>query len=315
MTTNFGLATLSSPRPVAAIEVDDFYWALDDLRNAGLDVPALDVKTLLLDWFANFPKLTALAEACVADRRFQALRIPDEQRTLALPLQYPNKLFAVGANYSAHLAEMGLPAKRWDLLPFFLKPPTTSMVGPGKTVIAPPNSVQLDWEVELAVVVGRHLSHASREEAFEAIAGYSVAIDLGARDMMLPQNYPPKVDLIRGKCQDTMCPFGPLIRPAAFIADPHNLRLRLSVNGLPRQDGSTREMLFSIDEQLSTISEFITIEPGDVVITGSTAGSAAAHGNAFLKPGDHIRAEIEGIGALEVEVMPWVRKTWAMAHH
>jgi 2-keto-4-pentenoate hydratase/2-oxohepta-3-ene-1,7-dioic acid hydratase in catechol pathway len=187
-------------------------------------------------------------------------------------------------------------------MPFFFKPPTTTMVGPGRTVVVPTDTSQFDWEIELAVVIGRRLSHATEAEARRAIAGYSVGLDLSARDLTTPPDSPIQVDLARGKCQDTMSPMGPHIRPAAFVPDPQSLRLRLSVNGVVRQDASTSEMLYSIEEQISIISRFVTLEPGDVVFTGSPAGSAKAHGVAFLKAGDEIAAEIEGVGLLEVAV-------------
>jgi 2,4-didehydro-3-deoxy-L-rhamnonate hydrolase len=151
------------------------------------------------------------------------------------------------------------------------------------------------------VVVGRRLRHADREEAAGAIAGYSVGFDLSCRDLFHVDN-DLKVDLVRGKAQDTMAPCGPAVVPAAFIPDPYDLRLRLWVNDEPMMDASSSEMLYRIDEQLSIISVFLTIEPGDMLFTGSPAGSAGAHGGRFLRPGDRIRGEIERVGTLEVTV-------------
>ena len=299
----FGLATVLDQRPIAALEVDGKYWSLEALRRKGLDIPrGSSVKDLIADWPAAFDRLQALALMC-ADPLSGLPSLPDGKSKLQLPIQYPNKLIAVGANYSGHLSEMGLPVVRWHPMPFFFKPPTTSMVGPGRTVVIPTDTSQFDWEIELAVIIGQRLSHASEAEARRAIAGYSVGLDLSARELITPPNSPMQVDLSRGKCQDTMSPMGPHIRPAAFVPDPQGLRLRLSVNGVVRQDALTSEMLYSVEEQLSTISRFVTLEPGDVVFTGSPAGSAKAHGVPFLKAGDEIAAEIEGVGSLEVVVV------------
>jgi 2-keto-4-pentenoate hydratase/2-oxohepta-3-ene-1,7-dioic acid hydratase in catechol pathway len=299
---NFGLATLIGQQALAALEINSRFWPLDRLRNAGLDVPALEVKEIFEDWFRNLPRLELLAQRCADDNSLSSLSIGAGEARLGIALQYPNKVIAVGANYAGHLVEMGLPAARWDPLPFFFKPPTTTMVGPGMTIVQPKTTRQLDWEIELAVVIGRRLTDATREEAWAAIAGYSIGLDLSARDLIPQPHSAVKIDLMRGKCQDTMCPFGPVIRPAQFVTDPHNLRLKLSVNGVIRQDASTSEMLYRIDEQLSIISQFVTLEPGDVILTGAPAGSGAAHG-VFLKPGDLIEASIEQIGTLEVGVI------------
>lgn len=298
----FGLATVLDQSPVAALEVGGRYWSLEALRSRGLDVPqGRSVKDLIAEGPAAFDRLQALADIC-ADPRSEMPSVPDAASRLQLPILYPNKLIAVGANYSGHLAEMGLPVVRWEPMPFFFKPPTTSMVGPGRTVVVPTDTIEFDWEIELAVIIGAHLSHASEAQARRAIAGYSVGLDLSARELIKPAGSAMPVDLARGKSQDSMSPMGPHIRPAAFVPDPHDLRLRLSVNGVIRQDASTSEMLYSVEEQLSIISRFVTLEPGDVVFTGSPAGSAKSHGVPFLKAGDVIAAEIEGVGLLEVTV-------------
>jgi 2-keto-4-pentenoate hydratase/2-oxohepta-3-ene-1,7-dioic acid hydratase in catechol pathway len=151
----------------------------------------------------------------------------------------------------------------------------------------------------LTVVVGRPLRHATREEAGKAIAGYTIGLDLSCRDL-IPAHNDLQIDLVRGKAQDTMAPCGPYVVPAQFIRDVNNLRIRLDVNGQKMMDASTDEMLYKVDEILSVISEYITIEPGDMVMTGSPSGSAGVHGNRWLKPGDRIRAEIEGIDVLDV---------------
>jgi 2,4-diketo-3-deoxy-L-fuconate hydrolase len=248
-------------------------------------------------WEAAFPRLQALADAIAGGAHAaHALTGAIEFET---PLMYPNKLLAVGANYASHLKEMGLQAQKWPLMPFFLRPPTTSLVGPGETVRIPPSTKQFDWELELAVCVGKTLRDATVAEAAGAVAGYTIGLDLSCRDL-IPTGDDLKIDLMRGKAQDTMAPCGPYIVPAAFVRDPYNLRLQLFVNDRQMMEANTSEMLYHIDEQLSIISSYITLEPGDLLFTGSPAGSAASHGVPFLQPGDRIRAEIEAVGTLEV---------------
>jgi 2-keto-4-pentenoate hydratase/2-oxohepta-3-ene-1,7-dioic acid hydratase in catechol pathway len=198
------------------------------------------------------------------------------------------------------LLQMGLPAERWPNMPLFLRPPTTSIVGPGRTVRIPAMTQQFDWEIELAVVISRRLSQVSEAEAASGIAGYSVGIDFGCRDL-LDRGSAIGADLVRAKAQDTMAPVGPVLMPAAFVADPQNLSLRLWVNGEQRQDGSTANMLYSIHEQIATISRYITLEPGDLIFTGSPAGSARTP-DQYLRAGDRIKAEIAEVGVLEVEL-------------
>ena len=166
----------------------------------------------------------------------------------------------------------------------------------------PPETNEFDWEIELAVVLGARLTDGDLVSARLAIAGYSVGIDLTCRDL-LDRDAPAGVDLVRAKSQDGMAPLGPALVPAEFVGDPQRLGLRLHVNDQIRQDGHTSDMLYSVYEQVANISRFITLEPGDVVFTGSCAGSGASIGQ-FLKPGDRLRAEIEKVGCLEVAIGP-----------
>ena len=290
----FTLATLrigGSPR--TALEVGGSFTLLSEL-DPGLDSPVVE---LLRNWPTAFPRLAAAAELCAGPEAPSNVTAPE----LLTPVNYPDKLLAVGANYTGHLHEMHLPEKKWDSMPFFLRPPTTSLVGPGRTVHIPATTKQFDWEVELAVVLGASLRNATPDEAHRAIAGYSIGLDLSCRDL-IQTDTELKIDLVRGKAQDTMAPCGPWIVPAAFVPDPHALRLQLAVNGVPMQDGNSREMLWRVEEQLAEISRFVTLAPGDILFTGSPAGSAASKGVPFLKSGDRIRAEIESIGVLEVEL-------------
>ncbi|MDB5583142.1 MAG: 2-keto-4-pentenoate hydratase/2-oxohepta-3-ene,7-dioic acid hydratase, partial [Bradyrhizobium sp.] len=158
---------------------------------------------------------------------------------------------------------------------------------------------QFDWEIELAVVIGRRLTQGDEAAAQRAIAGYSIGIDFSCRDLLHPEGR-GGVDLVRAKAQDGMAPLGPGVVPARFVGDVQKLALKLWVNDRLRQDGTTANMLFPVAEQIATISQYITLEPGDVVFTGSPAGSAEGD---YLKPGDQIRAEIEHVGVLDLEIV------------
>jgi 2-keto-4-pentenoate hydratase/2-oxohepta-3-ene-1,7-dioic acid hydratase in catechol pathway len=185
---------------------------------------------------------------------------------------------------------------------FFLKPPTTSLVGCGKTVRYPVQSSKLDWEIELAVVMGTKLRRVSEEEAVQGIAAYAVGLDLSTRDWQMNPRHPWKFDLFTGKAFDDSCPLGPKLVPARFV-DPQNLQLRLLVNGVVKQDANTKDMIWSVAEQVSLLSEHVTLEPGDVLLTGTPAGVGLAS-DTYLRVGDRIEAEIDGLGKLEVEIIP-----------
>jgi 2,4-didehydro-3-deoxy-L-rhamnonate hydrolase len=287
--TNFTMATLKTPNgPKAAVGLNKQYYVLSETQPMLRDVTVLQ---LLQQWDISFPTLQALADEIADGKIKHAREVNEHDADLLTPVMYPNKLMAIGANYSGHLKEMGLEAKKWDSMPFFLRPPTTTLVGPGQTVSIPKSTRQFDWECELTVVVGKRLRHATREEAAQAIAGYTIGLDLSCRDL-IPSHNDLQIDLVRGKAQDTMAPCGPYVVPAQFIEDINNLRILLYVNDQKMMDASTDQMLYKVDEILSVISEYITIEPGDMVMTGSPSGSAGVHGNSWLKPCDRIHAEI-----------------------
>ncbi len=292
----FTLATLkTSVGPQAAIGVENQFYLISDLQ------PKLHVtvKDLLANWPTSFAMLEQLAVSIVGGAFKSSPAVSEEKADLATPVIYPNKLMAVGANYTGHLQEMGLPTEKWHPMPFFFRPPTTTLVGPGRTVHIPQSTKQFDWECELAVIVGKRLRNAGKEEAMDAVAGYAIGLDLSCRDLMRNDTALP-VDLVRGKAQDTMAPCGPYIVPVQFVPNPYTLQIQLFVNDEKMMDANSSEMIYKIDEQLSIISEYITIEPGDILFTGSPSGSAEVHDGCFLKPGDTIHAQIEGVGAMNV---------------
>jgi 2,4-diketo-3-deoxy-L-fuconate hydrolase len=295
--TPFTLATLETLQgPKAALGVGERFYPLDGLQPLLREVTC---KQILQNWDTSLPLLQQMAQELSDGAEQRLAGIDAQSATLLTPVLYPDNLVAVGANYAGHLREMGLSVEKWASMPFFIRPPTSTLVGPGKTVLVPRTTRQFDWECELAVFVGRKLRHASPEEAATAVAGYAIGLDLSCRDLIKVDN-DLKVDLMRGKAQDTMAPCGPVIMPSRFVPDVNNLRIRLFVNGEKMMDASTSEMLYKIDEQLSIISEYLTVNAGDIIFTGSPPGSAREHGGRWLRPGDHIHAEIEHVGALDV---------------
>jgi 2-keto-4-pentenoate hydratase/2-oxohepta-3-ene-1,7-dioic acid hydratase in catechol pathway len=188
-------------------------------------------------------------------------------------------------------------------LPIFFKPPRNAVVGPGATVRKPIATKAMDWEVELALVIGRTARNVSEAEALSHVAAYTVAIDFSARDHNRAPETFYKLDWVAGKAHDTCCPMGPRLVPASGIGDPMDLALRLWVNGVLKQDARTSGMIFNIAEQIATLSRIMTLDPGDVILTGTPAGVGAPKGT-FLSVGDTVEAEIDGIGRLAVVIQP-----------
>ncbi len=210
----------------------------------------------------------------------------------------PRKYLGIGLNYSDHIAESGMEAPEF---PVFFNKQVTCVVGPGDDVHMPRVSNLLDYEGELAIVIGRRCRHVPEDRAAEVIAGYTIANDLSVRDWQLRT---PTMTL--GKSFDTHGPLGPWVVSADELGDPHSLSIRTYVNDELRQDGSTGEMIYDCHQQVAHLSDAFTLEPGDVIATGTPAGIGAVRQpfpEGLLKVGDTVRVEIEGIGALENTVV------------
>ena len=208
-----------------------------------------------------------------------------------LPIERPQKIVCLGLNYRDHAEEQGveLPAK--PLL--FAKWPNT-LIGPGDAIVIPPAVERCDYEAELAVVLGARVSRASKENALEAVRGYLCANDVSARDLQFGDG-----QWTRGKSVDTFCPVGPELIPAADVPDPHDLRIRALVNGEVMQDSTTANLVFGIDEIISFASQTVTLEPGDLILTGTPAGVGIFRKPPrLLQPGDEVTIEIERLGSL-----------------
>jgi 2-keto-4-pentenoate hydratase/2-oxohepta-3-ene-1,7-dioic acid hydratase in catechol pathway len=212
-------------------------------------------------------------------RRMEA-SMPLERVGLLAPLQ-PGKIIAVGRNYVEHAKERGAEVPEIPLT--FLKPPTT-VIGPGESIILPPQSQRVDHEAELAVVIGKPGRWIQPEDSMAHVLGYTIANDVTARDLQQKDG-----QWTRGKGFDTFCPLGPWIDTEV---DPTDLRLTCRVNSEMRQIGSTRDMVFSVQQLIAFISSVMTLLPGDVILTGTPAGIGP------LNAGDVVEVEIEGIGTL-----------------
>lgn len=209
---------------------------------------------------------------------------------MAVAIPRPGKIVCVGLNYRDHAAEQGAELPEAPLL--FAKFPT-SLIGPGDAIVIPPVVTKCDYEAELGVVLGATVKQVSKENAFEAVAGYVVANDVSARDLQFGDG-----QWTRGKSPDTFCPVGPLV-PAADVPDPHALSIRALLNGEVVQDSTTANLVFGIDEVISYASQTATLEAGDLILTGTPAGVGIFRKPPrLLEPGDEITIEIDGIGSL-----------------
>ena len=211
---------------------------------------------------------------------------------LGAPLARPSKIICVGLNYKDHAAETNAPIPAEPIL-FFKS--TTAIVGPNDDLIIPKNSKKTDWEVELAIVIGKKASYVEEQDALNHVAGYVLHNDYSEREFQLERNG----QWVKGKSCDTFAPLGPFIATKDEIADVHNLRLWLKVNGQTLQDGNTSNLIFNIPFVVSYISQFMTLLPGDVITTGTPAGVGLGQKPEpwYLKEGDVVELGIDGLGS------------------
>jgi 2,4-diketo-3-deoxy-L-fuconate hydrolase len=207
-----------------------------------------------------------------------------------VPIDRPGKIICVGLNYKDHAEEQGVDLPK---APLFFAKYTTALIGPGEPIVIPPVVTQCDYEAELGVVIGSRVRNVSKENALEAVRGYLCANDVSARDLQFADG-----QWTRGKSPDTFCPVGPLV-PAAEIPDPHDLRIRAIVSGEVLQDSTTANLIFGIDDIIAHASLTSTLEPGDLILTGTPAGVGVFRvPKRMLRPGEEVTIEIEGIGTL-----------------
>jgi len=274
------------------------------LRTDGVVVAPPDLKR----WATMLELLEDWAQALDILRAIEIDDAPVLQHdALLAPIRWPRKVICAGVNYRRHIREMGgeVPAEGWKPF-FFLKPPTTTVIGPADAIIVhSAETARYDWEAELAVVIGTGGRDISREDALSHVAGYCVANDITARGHHKRRAVPADAfvyDWFAAKSVDGSLPMGPGITPAFGVPDPQDLRLRLWVNGELQQDESTSDMICTVAELVSAASEVLTLEPGDVIPSGTPSGVGAGRG-LFLRPGDVVRTTIDGLGTLENPVI------------
>ncbi len=236
-------------------------------------------------------RILPVLSAAIADPKSREYMLPEEQIEIAVPFT-PRNIVCVGRNYKAHAEEGGDPVPERPML--FAKL-ATCVIGAGKAIVTPPDTTQLDYEGELAVVIGRRCRGVTAADALRYVAGYSCFNDVSARDFQAADN-----QWTRGKSQDTFGPFGPYLVTADEVNDPQKLSIRTYLGNRAVQDSNTSRMIFPVRELIAYISRGITLDAGDVISTGTPEGCGFAQKPPYyLKPGDVVRVEIEGLGCLE----------------
>lgn len=267
------------------VVVDDL---IIDLSQAAPDLPTEMVALLE----AGAGAMRTARQAAEGDRG----RIPLSEVRIEAPVRRPPKFLAIGLNYADHIAEVDRAAPEF---PRFFNKQSTCVIGPYDAIHLPRSSDQLDYEGELGVVIGARCRHVPRSEAHRVIAGYVVANDVSVRDWQLKSS-----TVTLGKSFDTHGPMGPWIVTSDEVGDPHELDLKTWVTGELRQSSNTRHLIYDCFEMIEILSAVFTLEPGDVILTGTPSGVGFGHDPPkFLQPGDTIRIEIERIGTIENTVI------------
>jgi len=300
----YKLATYQTPDgPRAGLVIEDKVFDAAKLTGKAAYSSVL---AILADWRAA---QGALKKAAAAAGKSRVKALPLSRAKLLAPVRWPSAIYCAGANYADHAAEMARRMNRpmepdphtqglkaWH----FMKAPR-ALADPGATVKISGVSDRVDWEVELAAVIGKPAKNVPEEKALDYVAGYTAANDLSARDRgprpNISDTSPFKADWTKHKSFDGSCPMGPWIVPASDIGDPQNLGLKLWVNDVLKQDSNSKDMIFNLAEQIERLSSGMTLHPGDLILTGTPAGVGSARGE-FLKAGDVVKIWIEKIGTL-----------------
>lgn len=287
-------ATAGAAPRAGVLVGDQVHDAAALLAGAGIADPATTLG-ILAQWERAEPALRRAAAQSPAGGR------PLAEVQLKAPILYPGAYFCAASNYYEHAKEMNPDrvATRDGKQPyFFIKTGRHTTVGPGEPIRAPRISTKLDWELELGAVIGRPCHNVTVAQALDYVAGYTIVNDLSARDLARREDWPRwGADWFGQKVFDDATPVGPWITPAADFGDPQNATLKLWVNDQIMQDSTTGDMIFSTAEQIEYIARRLTLQPGDVIATGTPGGVGVKRG-LFLKPGDVIRMEIGGIGSM-----------------
>jgi len=302
MPAGYKLATYASAKgPRAALVVGEKVFDAAELTGNAVDA---SVVGLLEDWNAASTRLKA---AAIKAGKTDGIALAEAK--LLAPVRWPPAIYCAGANFTDHMLEMAKvqniapepDPKSVGLKPWHFIKASRTLADPDKTVALPTYSKMVDWEAELAAVIGRPARNVSVAEALNHVAGYTVGNDLSARDLTkrtpVPDSSPFKFDWLGQKNFDDACPLGPWIVPAEDIPDPQNLAIKLWVNDVIKQDSHTSKMIFSLAEQIAHISSRLTLHPGDLILTGTPAGVGLAR-KEFLKAGDVVKVWVEGVGTL-----------------
>lgn len=287
----------------SGVVVEEELFDVAELTGRSSYATMLDV---LNDW-ENAQALLDTAATKIREGKIKG--IPLGEVKLLAPVLYPSAIFCAGANYVDHMQEMAAIRKidpgeglsDMGLKPWHFLKTSRTVVETESIVRLPESSKMVDWEAELAVVIGQPARKVPVEKALAYVAGYTIANDLSARDLAVRPEISPtspfRYDWMSQKNFDRACPLGPWIVPAKEIADPQNLSIRLWVNEILKQDSHTSKMIFSVAEQIAHLSTLITLHPGDLILSGTPSGVGSAR-KEFLKSGDLVRVWIEGIGTL-----------------
>jgi 2,4-didehydro-3-deoxy-L-rhamnonate hydrolase len=293
---------LGANYPLQALAVDGQLFDLSELQKLlpGDQTWANGPVAILTSWAEQSPDAKKLGDAILDLAKAQKIT-PVANDAITAPFR-PERIYCAASNYIEHANEMGsVLAAKSESKPYMFLKLSNTVVGTNEDIIMPPETSQLDWEVELAAVIGKPGRRISKERALDHVAGYTIVNDVSARDLNVRDDYPYKFDWFQGKCHDTFAPFGPWIVPVAAIGDPQSVQMKLTVNGEVMQQDSTKNMIWTLREQISYLSTIVTLRPGDVIATGTPTGVGMGRG-IYLKPGDTIVATIDGIGSLTNKV-------------
>ncbi len=301
----YKLATYrSADGPRAGLVIGDAVFDVAKLTGVAEYATVLGI---LQEWKAAE---RVLRRAAVSAGKSRAKRQPLAKTKLLAPVRFPSAIYCAGANYADHAAAMAAregnppPADPHEqgLKPWHFLKAARTLADPGATIKISGYAENMDWEIELAAVIGRPTKDVTAQKALDYVAGYAVANDLSARDRgrrpPVPPTSPFKMDWTKHKTFEGSCPLGPWIVPASDVEDPQNLDLRLWVNGELKQNSNTGKMLFSLAEQIEQLSVNMTLHPGDLILTGTPSGTGAESGT-FLKAGDQVKVWIQTIGEFE----------------
>jgi 2-keto-4-pentenoate hydratase/2-oxohepta-3-ene-1,7-dioic acid hydratase in catechol pathway len=255
------------------------------------DGTVYDLTSITADIDGAFLSTDGIARARAALEAGSLPAADVEGLRIGAPIAKPSAVVCIGQNYAAHAAESGAEPPKEPIV--FFKHPNT-VVGPYDEVLVPRGSARTDWEVELAVVIGKTARYlSSDEEALACVAGYAVSNDVSERAFQLEVS---GGQWSKGKCCETFNPLGPVLVPADEVSDPQSLDLKSWVNGEPRQSSNTRDMIFTVATLVRDLSQYMTLDPGDIVNTGTPEGVALSGRFPYLAPGDTVECEIQGLG-------------------